>query len=134
MVKMKKHPTLGIMVRSDGLILHPGFNRNGAIFQEYWTKGSVTSYGYYKTTIKGKNYFVHRLVAETFIENSENKPFIDHINQDRLNNSVENLRWATVKENACNAKNNLPIGQRTIDYPDTKTYYREWKRRKKESK
>lgn len=102
MVKMKKHPVLGIMVRSDGLILHPGFNRHGAIFPEYWTKGCLWALGYYVVVIKQKRYKVHRLVAETFLENTENYPYVDHIDRNPSNNDVSNLRWASCRTNNLN--------------------------------
>ena len=49
-----------------------------------------------------KSYPVHVLVAKAFIPNPENKPFVDHIDTDRNNNTVSNLRWVTSLENANN--------------------------------
>lgn len=64
------------------------------------------SRGYLRATLykngQGKKYFVHRLVAETFIPNPNNLPCIDHIDRNYLNNSTDNLRWCTQKENMNN--------------------------------
>ena len=54
---------------------------------------------------------VHRLVAEAFIPNPENKTFVDHINTIRTDNRIDNLRWVTCSEN-CNNPNSL--SKRTI--------------------
>lgn len=64
------------------------------------TYGSNTSSGYKQLQILKKNYRVHRLVAETFIPNPENLPQVDHIDGDKSNNKISNLRWCTQKQNS----------------------------------
>jgi hypothetical protein len=45
-----------------------------------------------------KNKSIHRLIAETFIPNPENKPYVNHINSNRLDNRIENLEWVSQEE------------------------------------
>jgi hypothetical protein len=57
---------------------------------------------YLRVHVGKKWYTLHRLIAETFHPNPENKPTVDHIDRDISNNKAENLRWATAKEQAAN--------------------------------
>lgn len=72
-----------------------------------WLKTPNSDSGYPQVNLgRGKHFKVHRLVAEMFIPNEDNKPCIDHINGNREDNRVENLRWCTKLEN-----NNFPLAR-----------------------
>ena len=75
--------------------------------------------------MKVRYFKVHRLVAETFIPNSENKPEVNHIDGNKKNNCVSNLEWVTSKENYEHAikiglRDSLTLNQDGINNPSAK--------------
>ncbi len=73
-------------------------------------KGTIRNgYKMVKLTIEGnkKDYLVHRLVAITFLDNPFNLPQVNHKDKDKLNNSISNLEWVSIKDNMIHRSQNM---------------------------
>lgn len=75
--------------------------KTGRILKQSTDKRGYNKIGLWKNT-KQTTLYLHRLLADAFILNPNNKPLIDHINGNKTDNSIENLRWCTVSENMHN--------------------------------
>ena len=87
-----------------------------SIYKEYLRVDLFKNWGRYDMVQKTID--VHRLVALSFIPNPLNKRIVDHIDKDKLNNHIENLRWASHSENGMNrsAPKNNPSGHSGVRY------------------
>ena len=63
-----------------------------------------------------KNIKVHRLVALAFIPNPDNKPQVNHVDENKTNNHVSNLEWVTAKENCNHGTRNKRMGEKHRKY------------------
>jgi len=102
------------LIYEDGRVYNKKYNR--------FLKPATNRGGYKYVNLskqgKYKTHTVHRLLAEHYINNPENKKYVDHINRIRSDNRLENLRWATHTENNQNktiSKNNIS-GHQNISY------------------
>jgi hypothetical protein len=78
-------------------------NKTGLVLKQH-----LNTKGYKKVNLNNKTKEVHRLVGLAFIPNPENKRCVDHIDTNKTNNNMSNLRWATMDENG----HNTPITKR----------------------
>lgn len=100
----KPHPASGLMVSPKGCVLL--VKRRHA--RAGWTYGSPTAAGYRVVYTLGRMFYVHRLVAETFIGAApEDRPCVDHIDHNRANNAVSNLHWVSIAENNQNRSDSI---------------------------
>ena len=89
--------------------LTPGVNNKGYLYVNLCKDGKV------------KKYKIHRLVAEAYIPNPNNLPQVDHIDNDKAHNYVNNLQWITNRDNVRKGRNK-PILQYDLDG----NFIREW--------
>ena len=110
---------------------------DGRVYSKYYDKflrPGIGTTGYYLVILcnhgKRQTCKVHRLVAMHYIPNPENKCDVDHKNRDKLDNRVENLRWATRTENCQNKGHNKAnkSGHKNISYSK---YHDRWKFQKR---
>ncbi len=80
----------------------PYNKKNGVLLSQFIARG-----GYWTINLtfngKGKQFSVHRLIGQHFIDNPENKPWINHKDGVKSNNSLSNLEWSTISENTKHA-------------------------------
>ena len=101
-MQIEKIVDTNYFITSEGKVLNYKFEER---------KLKLTKTGYFEISLKRNSdqkltwYRVHRLVAQAFIINSENKPFVNHKDGNKINNNLTNLEWVTHQENMEHAKN-----------------------------
>lgn len=121
----KQHPS-GLLVSPQGEVFVPRSGKN----PEHFTFGNKRKDGYIRICYKGIFYYVHRLVAECYLQNEDNLPCVNHKDENPSNNKVDNLEWCTNsynntynnKHNKIGAKQTKIVNQYSIDGTLVKTW------------
>ena len=104
-----------------GIIMKPQEKEDGYL----WVKLSK----YVNGEKERKKYYIHRLVGTQYIPNPDNKPEIDHIDRNKKNNNINNLRWVSRNENRKNRPDiieNLSEEQQKERLDKIREYKKEW--------
>lgn len=105
----------GYLVNRDGSIYKLNWRNTGTMRRvKQWQKDN----GYLEFSCNGKTTFVHRFVAECFLSNPQNLPCINHKDETRNNNCVENLEWC----DRCYNNNYGTARQRAAESKSKKVY------------
>jgi hypothetical protein len=115
---MKQHPVVPhLYITEDGKVFSTKSNKFLS------TTKTKTGYLVFATKLQGRDspcrfFRIHRLVAETYIENPEKKPYVNHIDGNKLNNHFSNLEWVTSKENSLHSYQ-IGLSKRPLRYSNS---------------
>lgn len=85
-----------LLVREDGMVKNISGHH---LAKKEWWAGSNSNSGYKNVGLNKTMWLIHRLIAECFISNLDNKYVINHIDGNKINNNISNLEWVNQQEN-----------------------------------
>ena len=114
----------GYMISTDGQVKNI---KTGKILKGFKNKKGYLQVPFYKNGKRIQPY-IHKLVAEAFIDNPENKTQVNHIDGNKTNNNVNNLEWCNNRENQIHAiKNHLRKNIKAVyQYNKDNTFIKKW--------